>query len=271
MTSSKYFWSIIPPPYPAPYKRAQRSIISMASCKTAVTPVRQQWSYCSLALNHRSVLRRILHPIETCPCTLTRFDRPKRLSQLAHQFCMKVWSRLSCLVAFNNNDQLNIVLIAPLPVKKQTRDQCFTCHKRQLFSTLQKTWYILLYFELWWYWSFSKFEGWHFYDNNHRGGRLTVTDKICTGLCRVSFRLYQLFGWMRMTYLPIFFRVILLAKGQSYDCPSASEVPLQDVAKIDLNQIKIKRKESVYSLGWTLYLDINHLHYYHVTWVLQPL
>ena len=25
---------------------------SMAKCKTAVTPVRQQWSYCSLALNH---------------------------------------------------------------------------------------------------------------------------------------------------------------------------------------------------------------------------
>ena len=31
-------------------------MISMAKCKTAVTPVLTHWSYCSLALSHRSVL-----------------------------------------------------------------------------------------------------------------------------------------------------------------------------------------------------------------------
>ena len=34
----------------------QNSIISMASCKTAVNPLCKQWKYCSLALSHRSDL-----------------------------------------------------------------------------------------------------------------------------------------------------------------------------------------------------------------------
>ena len=233
--------------------------------------MRQQWSYCSLALNYRSVLRHILHPIETCPCTLTRFDRPKRLSQLAHQFCMKVWSRLSCLVAFNNNDQLNIVLIAPLPVKKNKGPVFHMPQMAAIFNIIENVVYLVIL------WIMAvlvilNIRKTKFYSiTQGRQNHCIITDKTCTGLCRVSFRLCQLFGWMRMIYLPIFCRVILLAKGQSYDCPSASEVPLQDVAKIYPNQIKIKRKENVYSLGWTLYLDINHLHYYHVTWVLQPL
>ena len=32
------------------------STISMSYCKTAVTPVHQQWSYCSIALSHRYIL-----------------------------------------------------------------------------------------------------------------------------------------------------------------------------------------------------------------------
>ena len=36
-----------------------------------------------------------------------------------------------------------------------------------------------------------------------------------------------------MIHLPTSFRVASLALGQSYDCPSASEVTLKDVAKIN--------------------------------------
>ena len=35
-----------------------------------------------------------------------------------------------------------------------------------------------------------------------------------------------------LTYLPIFFRVSSLALGQSYDCPSASELTLMNMGKI---------------------------------------
>ena len=35
-------------------------------------------------------------------------------------------------------------------------------------------------------------------------------------------------------HLPIFFRVTSLALGQSHDCPSAGEVTLKDMGKIDL-------------------------------------
>ena len=34
-------------------------------------------------------------------------------------------------------------------------------------------------------------------------------------------------------HLPIFFRVTSPAPGQSYDCPSASEVTMKDMGKID--------------------------------------
>ena len=40
--------------------------ISMALCKTAVTPVHQQWSYCSLALSHRYVMIRLWIELEKC-------------------------------------------------------------------------------------------------------------------------------------------------------------------------------------------------------------
>ena len=33
---------------------------SMALCKTAVTPVRQQWGYYSLALSHRNVIKKCI-------------------------------------------------------------------------------------------------------------------------------------------------------------------------------------------------------------------
>ena len=43
--------------------------------------------------------------------------------------------------------------------------------------------------------------------------------------------------WIHMIYLPIFFSVTSLALGQSYDCPSASEVTLKDMGKINLYHI----------------------------------
>ena len=42
-----------PPHPPSKITHSLGLLISMAWCKTAVTPVRQQWSYCSLALSHR--------------------------------------------------------------------------------------------------------------------------------------------------------------------------------------------------------------------------
>ena len=38
--------------------------------------------------------------------------------------------------------------------------------------------------------------------------------------------------WICVIYLPILFRVTSLALGQSYDCPSASEVTLKDMGEI---------------------------------------
>ena len=50
-------------------------------------------------------------------------------------------------------------------------------------------------------------------------------------LCFILFWWYS--WWIHELYLPIFFRVASLALGQSYDCPSASEVTLNDMIKID--------------------------------------
>ena len=43
--------------------------ISMALCKTAVTPVHKHWSYCSLALSHRLInLPSTVHPMNYTHC-----------------------------------------------------------------------------------------------------------------------------------------------------------------------------------------------------------
>ena len=49
MTSSVSYWYHI---------SEQNLLIAMAKCKTAVTPLLMQWSYCSLALSHRYFARR---------------------------------------------------------------------------------------------------------------------------------------------------------------------------------------------------------------------
>ena len=55
----------------------------------------------------------------------------------------------------------------------------------------------------------------------------SISHKICTRFCRVLFCC----GCIVMAHLPMFFRVTSLALGQSYDCPSASDVTLKDMGK----------------------------------------
>ena len=42
--------------------------------------------------------------------------------------------------------------------------------------------------------------------------------------------------WICVIFLPMYFRVTSQALGQSYDCPSASEVTLKDMNEIDQNK-----------------------------------
>ena len=48
--------------------------------------------------------------------------------------------------------------------------------------------------------------------------------------------LVVLFLVIHVIYLHLFFRVVSLALGQSYDCPSASEATLKDMGKHNLYQ-----------------------------------
>ena len=48
--------------------------------------------------------------------------------------------------------------------------------------------------------------------------------------------------WIQVIYLSIFFRVISLARGQSNDCPSAIEVTLKNMGKINLYSNTTKHK-----------------------------
>ena len=48
--------------------------------------------------------------------------------------------------------------------------------------------------------------------------------------------------WIQVIYLSIFFRVASLALGQSYDCPSAIEVTLKNMGKINLYSTTTKHK-----------------------------
>ena len=50
--------------------------------------------------------------------------------------------------------------------------------------------------------------------------------------------------WFYVIILPIYFRVASLALGQSYDCPSASEVTLKYMGKVKLNQTTTKQSRA---------------------------
>ena len=56
--------------------------------------------------------------------------------------------------------------------------------------------------------------------------------------------------WIYLINLPISFRVASLALGQSYDCPSASEVTLKDVGHID--HFKPQQKENFANILWDI-------------------
>ena len=59
-----------------------------------------------------------------------------------------------------------------------------------------------------------------------------IYTQFCCAILCCGFIISSL--WCHMIYLPIFFRVTSLALGQSWDCPSASEVTLKDMGKINL-------------------------------------
>ena len=65
---------------------------------------------------------------------------------------------------------------------------------------------------------------------------------ICVFVLRLLW-LYCHSWWLNMVILPIFFRVTSLALGQSYDCPSASEVTLKYMGKITLYQTTTNRNK----------------------------
>ena len=55
---------------------------------------------------------------------------------------------------------------------------------------------------------------------------------ICTWVCFCFFLAMSLFLVVSYAVLSVFFRVASLALGQSYDCPSASEVTLKKMGRI---------------------------------------
>ena len=59
----------------------------------------------------------------------------------------------------------------------------------------------------------------------------------------VCFALYGIVLWLHVFYLPIFFMVVSLALGQSYDCPSACEATLKNVSKNDQYQNTIESEK----------------------------
>ena len=71
-----------------------------------------------------------------------------------------------------------------------------------------------------------------------------ISYKICTQFCYVSLNCGWILSswWILMRYLPILFRVTSLALGQSLDCPSANEVTLRNMGKMDLYQMSTNSK-----------------------------
>ena len=57
-----------------------------------------------------------------------------------------------------------------------------------------------------------------------------------TVLCFVLLWSYHHFLWINVVYLPISSRVTSLALGQSYDCPSATDVTLKDMVEVNQHQ-----------------------------------
>ena len=64
--------------------------------------------------------------------------------------------------------------------------------------------------------------------------------------------------WNHVIKLPISFRVASMALGQSYDCPSASEVTLKDMGKIDQHQNTAMHEPCGHSRG-VLYILMMYL------------
>ena len=80
-----------------------------------------------------------------------------------------------------------------------------------------------------------------------------VAPSMCTECCFALFcyGLIMRSWWIYNICLPIAFRVTSLALGQSYDCPSASEVTLMDLEKstnTKPQQNRNKHKPCAYSL-----------------------
>ena len=78
-----------------------------------------------------------------------------------------------------------------------------------------------------------------------------------------------------MIYLPISVGVAALALGQSYDCPSASEVTLNDMSKITCTEPQQnKAKQTVYicrcqhcTYDISIALNVNHICHSNISFV----
>ena len=68
--------------------------------------------------------------------------------------------------------------------------------------------------------------------------RYSISHRLCTHFCCALFCCSCMinFWYIYMIHFTISFRVTSLALGQSYDCPSASEVILKDMGKINEHQ-----------------------------------
>ena len=67
--------------------------------------------------------------------------------------------------------------------------------------------------------------------------------KYAHGVCCILLRFGHVVSvlYIPVIYVPISFRVALLALGQSHDCPSDSEVTLKDMGKTDHYQAMTKQ------------------------------
>ena len=72
--------------------------------------------------------------------------------------------------------------------------------------------------------------------------------KYAVLLCFVSFCWYYSYWGIHVIYLPIFFKIISLALGKSYDCPSASEATLKEMGRISqcLTTTKYNKAQKLY-------------------------
>ena len=74
----------------------------------------------------------------------------------------------------------------------------------------------------------------------------SISHEICTWFCFTLFTCGYIIFWLNhVIHLPIFFKIVLLASGQSYNCPGTSEVTLKDIGKINDNQTTTKHEQYV--------------------------